>query len=45
MTIDVSEALAAFTALAAAITAVGAAKLGPAGIAVAFKWVKGAIFG
>lgn len=44
MTIDVSEALAALAALTVAITAVGAAKLGPAGISVAFKWVKGAIF-
>lgn len=44
-TIDVSSALAYLAALTAAITAIGAAKLGPAGLSVAFKWVKGAIFG
>lgn len=44
MEIDISAALAPLGALAAAITGIGAAKLGPAGISVAFKWVKGAIF-
>lgn len=44
MEIDVSAAVTALGLMTAAITAVGAAKLGPAGISVAFKWVKGAIF-
>ncbi len=42
--IDVSAATDYLAALTAAITLIGAAKLGPAGLSMAFKWVKGAIF-
>lgn len=42
--IDVSAATEYLAALTGAITLIGAAKLGPAGLSVAFKWVKGAIF-
>ncbi|MGF1718029.1 major capsid protein [Photobacterium chitinilyticum] len=31
--------------LTAAVSAIGLAKLGPAGVSMAYKWVKGAIFG
>ena len=31
--------------LTTAVSAVGLAKLGPAGVSLAYKWVKGAIFG
>lgn len=44
--IDVSAATTAIsTDGAAAITAIGGALIGLAGLAVVFKWVKGAIFG
>jgi uncharacterized membrane protein len=44
--IDVTAATTAITTDGtAAITAVGGALIGLAGIAVVFKWVKGAIFG
>ncbi|WP_422450444.1 MULTISPECIES: major capsid protein [unclassified Endozoicomonas] len=44
--IDVSAATTALTTDgSAAITAVGTALVGLAGIAVVFKWVKGAMFG
>ncbi|KEI70311.1 major capsid protein [Endozoicomonas elysicola] len=44
--IDISAATTALTTDgSAAITAVGTALVGLAGIAVVFKWVKGAIFG
>lgn len=43
--IDVSAAVAVLAGLTAAISALGVAKLVPAATAVAFKWVKGAIFG
>lgn len=43
MTIDVTEALAAIAALTVAVTAIGAAKLGPAGIMTAFRWATAAI--
>lgn len=42
---DVSEAVTILAGLTAAITLLGAAKLAPAATAVAFKWLKGAIFG
>lgn len=42
---DVSGAVEVLAGLTVAITALGAAKLVPAATAVAFKWVKGAIFG
>jgi len=42
--IDVDGATTALGLLFAAIAAVGAVKLGPAGLAVAYNWVKGAIF-
>ncbi len=44
--IDISAATTALTTDgSAAITAVGTALVGLAGIAVVFKWVKGAMFG
>ena len=44
--IDVSAATTSITTDGtAAITAVGGALIGLAGVAVVFKWVKGAIFG
>jgi Inovirus Coat protein B len=44
--IDVSAATTSITTDGtAAITAVGAALIGLAGVAVVYKWVKGAIFG
>lgn len=44
--IDVTAATTALTTDgSAAITAVGTALVGLAGIAVVFKWVKGAMFG
>lgn len=44
--IDVSAATTAITTDGtAAITAVGGALIGLAGVAVVFKWAKGAIFG
>ena len=44
--IDVSAATTAITTDGtAAITAIGGALLGLAGVAVVFKWAKGAIFG
>lgn len=44
--IDVSDATTSIaTDGTAAITAVGGALIGLAGVAVVFKWVKGAIFG
>jgi hypothetical protein len=44
--IDVSDATTSITTDGtAAITAVGGALIGLAGVAVVFKWVKGAIFG
>jgi hypothetical protein len=44
--VDVSAATTAITTDGtAAITAVGGALIGLAGVAVVFKWVKGAIFG
>lgn len=42
---DVSAATDVLTGLVAAITAIGALKLAPAATSVAFKWIKGAIFG
>ena len=42
---DVSEAVGILAGLTAAITLIGASKLAPAATAVAFKWLKGAIFG
>lgn len=41
---DVSEALPYFVGLIAAITVIGGAKLGPAALAVGFKWIKATIF-
>ncbi|CCO41389.1 major capsid protein [Vibrio nigripulchritudo] len=44
--IDVSTIVAIITGTAtAALVAVNSAKLGMAGLAMAFKWIKGAIFG
>lgn len=44
--IDVSAATTAITTDGtAAVTAVGGALIGLAGVAVVFKWAKGAIFG
>jgi hypothetical protein len=44
--IDVTSATTAITTDGtAAITAIGGALIGLAGVAVVFKWVKGAIFG
>ena len=44
--IDVSSATTAITTDGtAAITAIGGALIGLAGVAVVFKWAKGAIFG
>lgn len=42
---DVSEATTILAGLTATIALIGAAKLAPAATAVAFKWLKGAIFG
>lgn len=42
---DISEATTILGGLTVAIAAIGALKLAPAATAVAFKWVKGAIFG
>lgn len=43
--IDVSAAVAAIAGITAAVAAVGIAKFAPAATAVAYKWVKAAIFG
>lgn len=43
-TYDVSDALPYFVGLLAAITVIGGAKLGPAALAVGFKWIKATIF-
>ena len=44
--VDVSSATTSITTDGtAAITAIGSALIGLAGVAVVFKWVKGAIFG
>lgn len=43
--IDVSAATDVLTALVATIGVIGALKIAPAATAVAYKWVKGAIFG
>lgn len=44
--IDVSAATTSITTVGtSAISAVGSALIGLAGVAVVFKWVKGAIFG
>lgn len=43
--IDVSAAVTAIGGITAAVTAVGIAKFAPAAAAVAYKWVKAAIFG
>lgn len=43
--IDVSGATDILTALVVTIGAIGALKIAPAATAVAYKWVKGAIFG
>lgn len=43
--VDVSEAVTAIGMITAAVAAVGVAKFAPAATAVAYKWVKAAIFG
>ncbi len=43
--IDTSGAVTGIAAITAAVTAVGVAKFAPAAVAVAYKWVKAAIFG
>lgn len=42
---DVGDAVAVLAGLTATIGLIGAAKLVPAATAVAWKWLKGAIFG
>lgn len=42
---DVAEAVAVLVGLTAGINLIGAAKLLPAATSVAWKWLKGAIFG
>lgn len=42
---DVSDAVAILVGLSATLGLIGAAKLAPAATAVAWKWLKGAIFG
>lgn len=42
---DVSEAVSNLGLISAGLALIGAAKLGPAAIAVGWKWMKGAIFG
>jgi hypothetical protein len=37
--------LASIAAMGVAVAAIGAAKLGPAAIAVGFKWLKATVFG
>jgi len=43
--IDTSAAVTAIAGITAAVAAVGIAKFAPAAVAVAYKWVKAAIFG
>lgn len=44
-TFDTADALLSITAMGVAVGLIGAAKLGPAAIAVGFKWLKATIFG
>lgn len=42
---DVSEAVTAIAGITAGIALIGAAKLGPAAVAVGWKWLKATVFG
>jgi hypothetical protein len=44
-TFDVSSAVTSIAAISAGIALIGAAKLGPAAIAVGWKWLKATVFG
>lgn len=45
MEFDVSGAVGAIAGLTVGITAIGAAKMMPAAVAVGWKWLKATIFG
>lgn len=44
-TFDVATVVTSIAAISVGIAAIGAAKLGPAAIAVGWKWLKATVFG
>lgn len=44
-TFDTTSAVTAIAAISVGIAAIGAAKLGPAAVAVGWKWLKATVFG